>query len=221
MKFEVWRFRWSPKASIRQLDPRPSKAHLRAMFIQTESTPNPRTLKFLPDREVLGAGSRDYPDMVTATESPLAAAVFAVDGVERVYLGGDFLTVTKAEGAEWPHLKPHVLAAIMDHFTSNRPVVAAGEASNETDEADIAYEGEAADIVKEIKEIIEARVRPAVARDGGDITFHSWDHAEGVVRLNMRGACAGCPSSTLTLKAGIENMLRHYVPEVTRVEQVM
>jgi Fe-S cluster biogenesis protein NfuA len=190
------------------------------MFIQTESTPNPRTLKFLPGRDVLGDGSRDYPDVGAASESPLAAAVFAVDGVERVYLGGDFLTVTKAEGVEWPHLKPHVLAAIMDHFTSNRPVVEA-EAAADNDEADIAYEGEAADIVKEIKEIIDARVRPAVARDGGDITFHSWDHEHGVVKLNMRGSCAGCPSSTLTLKAGIENMLRHYVPEVTRVEQVM
>jgi Fe-S cluster biogenesis protein NfuA len=193
------------------------------MFIQTESTPNPRTLKFLPGRDVLGAGSRDYSDVDAAAESPLAAAVFAVDGVERVYLGSDFLTVTKAEGIEWPHLKPHLLAAIMDHFTSGRAVLAGegGEAGDNSEEADIAYEGEAADIVKEIKEIIDARVRPAVARDGGDITFHSWDHEHGVVKLNMRGSCAGCPSSTLTLKAGIENMLRHYVPEVTRVEQVM
>jgi Fe-S cluster biogenesis protein NfuA len=154
--------------------------------------------------------------------SPLASAVFAVDGVERVYLGSDFLTITKSEAIEWPHLKPHVLAAIMDHFTSGRPVLRdASAAADETDEADIAYEGEAADIVKELKEIIDARVRPAVARDGGDITFHSWDHEEGVVRLNMRGACAGCPSSTLTLKQGIENMLRHYVPEVNAVEQVV
>lgn len=192
------------------------------MFIQTESTPNPRTLKFLPGRDVLGSGSREYAERDAAAGSPLAAAVFAVDGVERVYLGSDFLTITKREDIEWPHLKPHVLAAIMDHFTSGRPVLAdAGAASDETGEADIAYEGEAADIVKEIKEIIEARVRPAVARDGGDITFHSWDHDHGVVKLNMRGACAGCPSSTATLKAGIENMLRHYVPEVTRVEQVV
>ncbi len=192
------------------------------MFIQTESTPNPRTLKFLPGRDVLGGGSRDYADPEAATDSPLAQAVFAVDGVERVYLSGDFLTVTKAEGIEWPHLKPHVLAAIMDHFTSGRPVlVDAAEGKGDSEEADIAYEGEAADIVKEIKEIIDARVRPAVARDGGDITFHSWDHEHGVVKLNMRGSCAGCPSSTLTLKQGIENMLRHYVPEVTRVEQVM
>jgi Fe-S cluster biogenesis protein NfuA len=158
--------------------------------------------------------------VASAAESPLAQALFAVDGVERVYLGGDFLTVTKSETIEWPHLKPHVLAAIMDHFTSNRPVLA-GAGREDGGEADIAYEGEAADIVREIKEIIDARVRPAVARDGGDITFHSWDHEHGVVKLNMRGSCAGCPSSTLTLKQGIENMLRHYVPEVTRVEQVI
>lgn len=192
------------------------------MFIQTESTPNPRTLKFLPGREVLGAGSRDFADTEAALASPLAQTLFAIDGVERVYLGGDFLTVTKSEEIEWPHLKPHVLAAIMDHFTSGRPVLLGGDAPlDDTDEADIVYEGEAAGIVKELKELIEMRVRPAVARDGGDITFHSWDHEQGVVRLNMRGACAGCPSSTLTLKQGIENMLRHYVPEVNRVEQVI
>ncbi|MGE3928984.1 MAG: NifU family protein, partial [Hyphomonadaceae bacterium] len=144
------------------------------------------------------------------------------EGVERVYLASDFLTVTKAEAIEWPHLKPHVLAAIMDHYVSGRPVLAEGASASASDEeADIAYEGEAANIVKEIREILDTRVRPAVARDGGDITFHSWDHEEGVVRLNMRGACAGCPSSTATLKHGIENLLRHYVPEVTRVEQVV
>jgi Fe-S cluster biogenesis protein NfuA len=192
------------------------------MFIQTESTPNPRTLKFLPGRDVLGQGSREFADAEAALASPLATALFEVDGVERVYLGGDFLTITKSEGVEWPHLKPHVLAAIMDHFTAGRPVLSdASAVADATGEADIAYEGEAADIVKELKELIEARVRPAVARDGGDITFHSWDHERGVVRLNMRGSCAGCPSSTLTLKQGIENMLRHYVPEVNAVEQVV
>lgn len=191
------------------------------MFIQTEATPNPRTLKFLPGRDVLGQGSREYPDAESAGASPLAQALFAVGGVERVYLGGDFLTVTKAEAVEWPHLKPHLLAAIMDHFTSGEDAVTGPLAAvDETGEADIAYEGEAATIVRELKELIEARVRPAVARDGGDITFHSWDHEAGVVRLNMRGSCAGCPSSTLTLKQGIENMLRHYVPEVRAVEQV-
>jgi len=191
------------------------------MFIQTESTPNPRTLKFLPGREVLGSGSREFVSDEAASGSPLAAALFAVDGVERVYLGSDFITVTKAEAIEWPHLKPHLLAAIMDHFTSGRPVLAEAGGADAEEDAGIVYEGEAAGIVKEIREIIEARVRPAVARDGGDITFHSWDHENGVVRLNMKGACAGCPSSTLTLKQGIENMLRHYVPEVNAVEQVV
>ena len=188
------------------------------MFIQTESTPNPRTLKFLPGRDVLGAGSRDYASADAAGDSPLAQALFAVAGVERVYLGGDFLSVTRAESIDWPHLKPHLLAAIMDHYTAGRPVLAG---SGDAEAAEEVYEGEAAEIVKEIKDIIEARVRPAVARDGGDITFHSWDQESGVVRLNMRGSCAGCPSSTLTLKQGIENMLKHYVPEVTSVEQVV
>jgi len=189
------------------------------MFIQTESTPNPRTLKFLPGRDVLGHGSRDYAGAEAAADSPLAQALFAVDGVERVYLGADFLSITKSEAIEWPHLKPHVLAAIMDHYMAGRPVVLAG--GEESGEDDTVYEGEAAEIVREIKEIIEARVRPAVARDGGDITFHSWNGDTGIVRLNMRGSCAGCPSSALTLKQGIENMLRHYVPEVNGVEQVV
>lgn len=188
------------------------------MFIQTESTPNPRTLKFLPGRDVLGTGGRDFSEASAAAASPLALSLFAVEGVERVYLGSDFLTITKADQIEWPHLKPHVLAAIMDHFMSGAPTLVEEGAGAE---AEIAYEGEAADIVKEIKEIIEARVRPAVARDGGDITFHSWEHETGVVRLTMKGSCAGCPSSTLTLKQGIENMLKHYVPEVNAVEQVI
>lgn len=188
------------------------------MFIQTESTPNPRTLKFLPGRDVLGTGGRDFSEASAAAASPLAQSLFAVEGVERVYLGSDFLTITKADQIEWPHLKPHVLAAIMDHFMSGAPALAEEGAGAE---AEIVYEGAAAGIVKEIKEIIEARVRPAVARDGGDITFHSWEHETGVVRLTMKGSCAGCPSSTLTLKQGIENMLKHYVPEVNAVEQVV
>jgi NFU1 iron-sulfur cluster scaffold homolog, mitochondrial len=192
------------------------------MFIQTESTPNPRTLKFLPGRDVLGRGGRDYANAEAAADSPLAQALFGVDGVERVYLGGDFLSITRAEAIAWPHLKPHVLAAIMDHYTAGRPaVLEAVEAADDAGEDDTVYEGEAAEIVKEIKEIIEARVRPAVARDGGDITFHSWNQDTGIVRLNMRGSCAGCPSSALTRKQGIENMLRHYVPEVNGVEQVV
>lgn len=172
----------------------------------------------MPGRAVLGAGGREFADAGAAAASPLARALFALDGVARVYLGGDFLTITKSDEIEWPHLKPHVLAAIMDHFVSGRPVV---DENSDEEEFEAAYEGEAAGIVKEIKEIIEARVRPAVARDGGDITFHSWDHEAGIVRLNMKGSCAGCPSSTLTLKQGIENMLKHYVPEVNAVEQVI
>ena len=191
------------------------------MFIQTEATPNPQTLKFIPGKVVLSSGTMDFRSAPEATASPLASRLFAVNGVTGVFFGTDFISVTKGE-AEWPHLKPHLLAGIMDHFTSNRPVLGDASApSDEAGEAEIVYEGEAADIVKELKEIIDARVRPAVARDGGDITFHSWDHEEGVVRLNMRGSCAGCPSSTITLKQGIENMLRHYVPEVNRVEQVV
>jgi Fe-S cluster biogenesis protein NfuA len=192
------------------------------MFIQTESTPNPRTLKFLPGRDVLGSGARDFPDAEAARASPLAQALFEVEGVERVYFGGDFLTVTKTDEIEWPHLKTHVLVAIMDHYTAERPIlIEAGTEASDSGAADIVYEGDAAEIVNELKEIIEARVRPAVARDGGDITFHSWDHDSGVVKVNMRGSCAGCPSSALTLKQGIENLLKHYVPEVKGVEQVV
>lgn len=188
------------------------------MFIQTESTPNPRTLKFLPGRDVLGGGGREFAGADAAATSPLAQALFAVEGVTRVYLGSDFLTITKGDAIEWPHLKPHVLAAIMDHFLSGAPTLIEDGAP---EEAEIAYEGEAAAIVKELKAIIDSRVRPAVARDGGDITFHSWDHETGIVRLTMKGACAGCPSSALTLKQGIENMLKHYLPEVNAVEQVI
>jgi NFU1 iron-sulfur cluster scaffold homolog, mitochondrial len=187
------------------------------MFIQTETTPNPQTLKFLPGRDVLGRGGRDFASPEAAAVSPLARALMALDGVERVYLGTDFLTVTKAPGLDWAHLKPHALAAIMDHFTSGQPVLVEAAAAEKSDDG---YAGEAAEIVRELREIIEARVRPAVARDGGDIIFHSWDHEAGIVRLELHGACAGCPSSTITLKQGIENMLRHYVPEVNRVEEV-
>jgi NFU1 iron-sulfur cluster scaffold homolog, mitochondrial len=192
------------------------------MFIQTEATPNPQTLKFLPGQVVLGAGARDYARPEDAEDSPLARAIFEIDGVQRVFLGADFVTVTKAEALDWPHVKPFVLGAIMEHFVAGRPVVLEGHAAPVRDDDDaIAYEGEAAEIVAQIKELIETRVRPAVAQDGGDITFHSWLHGEGVVKLRMKGSCAGCPSSTMTLKSGIENMLRHYVPEVKAVESVV
>jgi NFU1 iron-sulfur cluster scaffold homolog, mitochondrial len=189
------------------------------MFIQTEATPNPDTVKFLPGLPVAGdLGAFDFPDLPSASSSPLARALFEVDGVERVFLGADFVSVSKDAARDWKYLKPIVLAAIMDHYMAGLPVVEDGPAS---DADDIVYEGEAAEIVQEIKELIETRVRPAVAQDGGDITFRSFDSATGVVHLNMRGACAGCPSSTMTLKQGIENMLRTYVPEVTAVEAVL
>jgi len=193
------------------------------VFIQTESTPNPNTLKFLPGREVLGRGVRDFTSRDAAEISPLADAIFETDGVTRVMLGDEFVSVTKTAEADWAHLKPFVLGAIMEHFVANRPVLLERALANdpEIDEDDRVYEGDAAEIVEQIKELIDTRVRPAVAQDGGDITFHSWDHDAGVVKLHMKGACAGCPSSTMTLKQGIQNMLRHYVPEVRAVEQVI
>jgi Fe-S cluster biogenesis protein NfuA len=188
------------------------------MFIQTEATPNPEVLKFLPGRDVLGAGTREFRDVVEASASPLAYALFGVDGVVRVFFGPDFLTVTKASGRDWAHLKAPILAEIMDYYTSAAPVV------NETQESlgdEEVYEGETAMIVAEIKDLLDTRIRPAVAQDGGDILFSKFEPDTGVVWLHMRGACSGCPSSSATLKAGVENMLKHYVPEVTRVEQTL
>lgn len=190
------------------------------MFIQTEATPNPDTVKFLPGLPVAGHyGPFDYPDAASARASLLARALFQVDGVERVFLGADFVSISKTPAKDWKHVKPMVLAAIMDHFMAGLPVVDESGLAAGDDETE--YEGETAEIVAEIKELIETRVRPAVAQDGGDITFRSFDASTGVVHLNMRGACAGCPSSTMTLKSGIENMLRTYVPEVTAVEAVL
>ena len=192
------------------------------MFIQTESTPNPQTLKFLPGREVLGAAqTRDFADATRAHASPLAEAIFAIEGVTRVFLGDEFVSVTKTADEDWAHLKPFVLGTIMEHFVANRPVLLDASLPAAAEHDDTVYEGDAAEIVEQLKELIDTRVRPAVAQDGGDITFHSWEHESGLVRLHMRGACAGCPSSTMTLKQGIENMLRHYVPEVRAVEQVI
>lgn len=188
------------------------------MFIQTEPTPNPDTLKFLPGQQVAGgAGPFDYPAVEAAGASPLARALFEVDGVTGVFLGSDFLSISKSAESDWKHVRPMALAAIMDHFMAGLPVVEhAPDAPPATDDSE--YEGEAAEIVAEIKELIETRVRPAVAQDGGDIVFHRFEPETGIVHLAMRGACAGCPSSTYTLKQGIENMLRAYVPEVTAVE---
>jgi Fe-S cluster biogenesis protein NfuA len=188
------------------------------MFIQTETTPNPAVLKFLPGRELMASGTREFHDAEEATASPLAEALFDLGGVTRVFFGQEFLTVSKAEGRDWSHLKAPILAAIMDHFTDGRPLFRDSEATAADEEV---YEGDAAQIVVEIKDLLDSRIRPAVAQDGGDILFSKFEPETGVVWLHMRGACAGCPSSAATLKAGVENMLRHYVPEVTRVEQVL
>jgi Fe-S cluster biogenesis protein NfuA len=183
------------------------------MFIQTEQTPNPSTLKFLPGRVVLEQGTADFPDADAAAGSPLARRLFDVDGVERVFLGSDFITVTKAAPQDWQVMKPAVLGGIMEHFTSGQPALLAEGAAEGAVPAE-----EEDEIVVQIKELLDTRIRPAVAQDGGDIVFHSFE--DGVVYLHMQGSCSGCPSSTATLKMGIENLLRHYVPEVTEVRPV-
>jgi Fe-S cluster biogenesis protein NfuA len=181
------------------------------MFIQTEQTPNPATLKFLPGRDVLGRGTADFPTAETAVRSPLAQRLFEIEGVAGVFLGADFVTITKDGDRDWYLLKPSILGVIMEHFTAGRPVI------NETTADDNAAHEDDDEIVAQIKELLDTRVRPAVAQDGGDITFQGFEN--GIVYLNMKGSCAGCPSSTATLKAGIENMLRHYIPEVVEVRQ--
>ncbi len=184
------------------------------MFIQTESTPNPATLKFLPGQTVLDMGTADFPSADAAEKSPLARRIFATGGVTGVFFGNDFVTVTKAETQAWEHMKPAILGAIMEHYQSGAAVIE-GE---RTASGHAEHSGEDGDVVRQIKELLDTRVRPAVAQDGGDITFHGFDR--GVVYLHMQGACAGCPSSTLTLKMGIENLLRHYIPEVVEVRPV-
>ena len=184
------------------------------MFIETEQTPNPATLKFLPGRSVMAQGTADFTSAEAAERSPLAQRLFQVEGIGGVFLGTDFVTVTKAEGKTWQVLKPAILGIIMEHFAANRPVILEGEATK----APAAADGEESEIVTQIKELIETRVRPAVAQDGGDIIFQGYE--DGVVYLHMQGSCAGCPSSTATLKMGIENMLKHYVPEVVEVRAV-
>jgi Fe-S cluster biogenesis protein NfuA len=184
------------------------------MFIQTESTPNPATLKFLPGKPVMSAGSADFPSSEAAQASPLARRIFATGDVAGVFLGSDFVTVTKTEDVDWAHIKPAILGAVMEHFQSGEPVIE-GEAGSV---GHAEHDGPDAEIVGQIKELLDTRVRPAVAQDGGDITFHGFER--GVVYLHMQGACAGCPSSTMTLKMGIENLLRHYIPEVTEVRPV-
>jgi Fe-S cluster biogenesis protein NfuA len=185
------------------------------MFIQTESTPNPATLKFLPGQTVLDAGTADFTTVEAAVSSPLAKRIFAVGNVCGVFFGSDFVTVTKDDAIDWDHIKPALLGAIMEHFQSGDSVM---DGDSETSAGHAAHDGPDSDIVDQIKELLDTRVRPAVAQDGGDITFHGFE--KGVVFLHMQGACAGCPSSTLTLKMGIENLLRHYIPEVLEVRPV-
>jgi Fe-S cluster biogenesis protein NfuA len=185
------------------------------MFIETEGTPNPATLKFLPGRQVMGDGTADFTTAEDAERSPLAATLFEISGVSRVFLGGDFLAITKSDGVSWGTLKPQVLGVIMDHFVTGKPVVLSDHEPTRLEE-DVDPSDQ--EVVDQIKELLDTRVRPAVAGDGGDIVFRGY--RDGVVRLHMQGACSGCPSSRATLKHGIENMLRHYVPEVVAVEQV-
>ena len=188
------------------------------MFIQTEATPNPATLKFLPGREVLNEGTADFRDAETARSvSPLAGRLFDIKGVTGVFFGYDFITVSK-DDTDWQHMKPAILGTIMEHFMSNQPVMAGTDPAPESSETEEFYDSQDEEIVLTIKELLDTRVRPAVAQDGGDITFRGFEN--GVVFLHMKGSCAGCPSSTATLKHGIENLLRHFVPEVQQVEQI-
>ena len=186
------------------------------MFIQTEATPNPATLKFIPGRTVLDTGTMEFSNREAAARSPLAERLFDVQGVTRVFYGSDFVTVTK-DDSDWQHLKPAILGAIMEHYMSGAPLLADGTAGNDEalDEEDEFFNEADADTVATIKDLIETRVRPAVANDGGDITFRGFK--DGVVYLNMKGSCAGCPSSTATLQHGIQNLLKHFVPDVVEV----
>lgn len=185
------------------------------MFIQTEATPNPATLKFIPGEPVVSGAPRDFRSLEDADASPLATRLFSVNGVTGVFLGADFITVTKADG-DWQHLKPAILGVIMEHYLSGAPVLSDDEGSEAASEEFFDEADE--EIVSTIKELLDTRVRPAVAQDGGDITFHGFK--EGIVFLQMKGACQGCPSSTATLKHGIENLLRHFIPEVSEVRPV-
>ena len=185
------------------------------MFIETEGTPNPSTLKFLPGVAVMpGTATADFASEAQAGRSPLATRLFGLDGVARVFLGTDFVTVSKSDNRDWTGLKPQVLASLVDHFVSGSPVIEGEPAEAVAGR----FNPEDSEIVEQIKELLDTRVRPAVAADGGDIVFHGYQ--DGVVLLHMQGSCSGCPSSRATLKHGIENMLRHYVPEVVSVEQV-
>ena len=186
------------------------------MFIQTEPTPNPATLKFLPGQAVMDVGTANFTLNDDASRSPLAQRLFGIGGVAGVFLGGDFITATKTPEGDWDDLKAPILSAIMDHYTSGEPIINESTSSQIPEDAET--DGEEDSVVSQIKELLETRVRPAVAQDGGDIIFHGFQ--EGIVYLQMQGACAGCPSSSMTLKHGIENMLKYYVPEVLEVRPV-
>ncbi|EXS71805.1 NifU family protein [Sphingobium sp. Ant17] len=191
------------------------------MLIETELTPNPATIKFLPGRTVMGAGTRDFATPEEAEASPLADALFGLGDVTGVFFGSDFISVTIAPGSEWAYVKPDILATLLEHFSANMPLFKAGSAAEISvpgDEGSFGDDPEDAEIVEQIRELIDTRVRPAVANDGGDIIYRGFD--KGTVYLKMQGACAGCPSSTATLKNGIEQLLKHYVPEVTEVRAV-
>ena len=194
--------------------------HIASMFIQTEDTPNPATLKFLPGKDVVGPDGRvrEYSRGDDVADAPMAEMLFMIPDVHRIFFGADYISVTRGEDAQWKHLKPAILGAIMDFYVAGGTPLLDQLQSGEVEER--VYEGETLEIVEQIKELIELRVRPAVAQDGGDIVFKHFDDQDGIVYLEMRGACAGCPSSTMTLKHGIENLLKHYVPEVNAVEQM-
>jgi Fe-S cluster biogenesis protein NfuA len=190
------------------------------MLIQTETTPNPATIKFLPGRKVMEAGTRDFAAPEEAEASPLAEALFSLGDVEGVFFGRDFISVTAGPGSDWRMLKPQVLSILLDHFSSAAPLFRAGSAGGiaVAPDQEMAENPEDADIIAQIRELIETRVRPAVAQDGGDIVYRGY--SQGKVFLAMQGACSGCPSSAMTLKSGIESLLKHYVPEVETVEAV-
>jgi len=188
------------------------------MFIQTEETPNPATMKFLPGRDVMGEGTLDIVSSAEAAQSPLAESLFGIEGVRGIFLGKDFITVTKSDAKNWAAMKPPVLTAIMEHFTANKPIVTVAVAPLGAEPSQQNDNVADAEIIAKIRDLLDHKIRPAVAQDGGDITFQSYK--DGVVYLNLKGSCAGCPSSSMTLKAGVENMLRHYVPEIREVRQV-
>ncbi|XP_058774645.1 nifU-like protein 4, mitochondrial [Vicia villosa] len=190
----------------------------RSMFIQTQSTPNPESLMFHPGKAVMDIGSADFPNARSALNSPLAKSLFSIDGITRVFFGSDFVTVTKSEDASWEFLKPEIFAAIMDFYSSGEPLFLDSQAAASKDTA---IHDDDSETVAMIKELLETRIRPAVQDDGGDIVYYGFDPDTGIVKLKMQGACSGCPSSSVTLKSGIENMLMHYVPEVKGVEQEM